>query len=232
MPDKAGNVTAVDIPEGLVTVNDLARYFKVSRGTIVKANKRGEIPGCHFIVGRALFDFALAREWAPREAVLRAEFGALTQEAKNGERKGLPVKGRRSVMPRSDTAVRLASHEVSKLPAREAKLYHRALVSRLTPEVWLEIIDAAIADAKSRGADGHRARVWLGNYVMGKAMERAKLEVDVRIKQDFSQAHRAVAIVDLLKGIQTGGGQVIDVTPRKVDSDAEPGPEPEPGSGE
>lgn len=204
------------LPEGLVSTRDLARHYKIKLRTVQSAAAAGKIPGTFQVLGRYLFDFEVAKEWVPHEAVLRAEFGALTRN----EVTGRPTIAKGVGLSRADTAVRFAAHAVSKLPKREAALYHRALTARLTPESWIEIVDTAIAEAKAGGVDGHRARTWLGNYVLGKPLERVKAQLDLHVKKEYSQAQRASAIRDLLLGAKLDESEVVDVPSRRIAPDA------------
>lgn len=204
------------LPEGFLTIQELAAYYGVNKDVIRRANIKGYIPGAMTVVGRPVFNFAEAKHWVPHESVLRAKI-AKEEGFVNPENSKLFAKG--NVMAARDLthSRRVAGQAVSKLTRREAKQYNLIMRERLTPEKWANIVDRAIEEAEAGGRDGHSARTWLGNYVMGRPVERIRAEVDLNVREEYTPAQRADALRSLLQSIVPvpASAQIVDVEPNK-----------------
>lgn len=200
----------VELPSGFVTLRGLANYYKISKDTVSAAHKRGEIPGSFETLGRLVFEFAVAKNWVPHEAVAKGQLAPI-------DGKGTPKFVKENTMSKLGIAPRRKrTYRYPKISKKDAALYNDTLVEVLTQEKWRSIVERAVEEAEAGGPDGHRARVWLGNYVLGRPVERIKAEIDLNVRQSFTPVQRADAIRALFGGLSPAAGEVIDVTPTEV----------------
>ena len=68
MHSKPGRLPVSKVEKHLVSLQDLAKYYKVSRSTIEVAHRREEIPGAFQVLGRLMFDLTEAQNWVPHES--------------------------------------------------------------------------------------------------------------------------------------------------------------------
>ncbi len=210
------------IPDDILNTAELAEYYGVAKSTIQAADRQGRIPGRFKVLGQVMFDLALAKQWVPSEAVLLRK---VEEEARKGSKEepaansGNFKKGHK-LAKKGDVPRRRRVRRYPIVDKKHAEQYNAILAEELTPDRWRNIVAMAIQEAETGGPDGHRARQWLGNYVMGRPIERIKAEIDLNVRQEFTKDQRADAIKALLTGLRPVAGEIIDVTPTKGARDA------------
>lgn len=183
----------------ILSVDELAAYWGVTPGSIRTAAWKGTIPGAFRRKGIYVFDREVVlAEWVPSK--VRSWAASLNLPA-------VPIAG--------NSGLKIEGGRKSLQDAAIARLHDLHVL--VTSKKWATIILKAVDDAV---LGDWRARKWLGDYLMGPPVQRVEAEVDVKDSRSFSDEMRSQAVEALLA--QSSARQVVDVTPRPIETQDEP----------
>lgn len=184
-----------DLEREILSVDELAAYWGVTPTSVRSAAWKGTIPGAFRRKGIYIFDREVVlAEWVP--PTVRSWAASLNLPA-------VPIAG--------GSGLKIEGGRNALQGAAIARLHDLHIL--VTSKKWASIILKAVDQAE---LGDWRARKWLGDYLMGPPVQRVEAEVDVKDSRSFSDEMRSRAVEALLA--QSSARQVVDVTPRPVET--------------
>lgn len=185
-------------PTGFTTIQALARFWGIAPAIARTSVGKRDVPRIHlgqkhyYPIVEAIRAYQPKKLQGPLKELFFSTLGQVETDVEAQIDTLIGLRGQIQTYGKSEAALQVARNKP--LVRRSQADYLRALADEVTIEDWQAIIRTAVEQAI---AGNTRAREWLGNYLIGRPIQRIAAMID-DVSQRFSPDERRKAIMALI----------------------------------